>query len=837
MELRALAWFTQHANMEVSHDDLLLHVWNYAPGIVSRAPYFTVRRLRAKLEVDPNAPVLLQTVHGIGYRYRQRDTATPTSPPARAGNLTGNGPRLLGRDAIRATLEQHLETSSFLGLYGPPGVGKTVLAHATAVALGGEGWLCSLTPSADDDAAAGALLELLGRQPSDGDPLGLVDAVPAMLVDRGPVVVVLDNVSPEVGTSLAQKWTQRLPRLTLITTHLRRPNSPSAFRIPPLSPADGAMLLRNAAAKLGRVLPESDQEHLEELSERLDGLPLSLELIAPRLGLTSTARLVGSSSHLRSSTSLNDTIARAWSDTDSTSQRLLEVCAAFAGGALLMDLVAICEFSVEEVLDGLQDLADRCLVKITDPRPPLDEPRFSVYASIRSFLTRRPGHDAHQDRVREYVADQCWSLYQRARDGERGAYPKLLDESANLEDTLRQPSCELRARVGRDPILRSGGTPEDRWENASRAIALAEETGDPFWISEAHSVRAGATRGALDDTPRDHEAAVKHATSPAQKARASMGLAGHHLGRGRISEGQAHLDTAFTLAQDAGMPSLLHAILQSRLQVAVYRSDTDAADGLVERIRAHRRAHGLSHLPLQNLAIWYDLKGDLPEMRRVLDSDIANHHGRAEHDREANARMNLGYILLQGLDPDALPTLRGAVRLSQRSGNRAVECLARLNLSILLLTQGKLDEANTEGLAARSLADDLRHERYRAKCRLALGQVAAARRDPEAATHLTEATELATQCDDRATIISGQLLLATILYEQGHPDEAAEVWREAVRKTEDPQDAGRFDMAVTYHKALFDLCRGESEAVDQVLNSAPPSCSRSLLCAWVEPRR
>ena len=47
---------------------LLREVWEYSPKVLSRTVDATVRRLRAKVEVDATHPVHLLTVYGEGYR-------------------------------------------------------------------------------------------------------------------------------------------------------------------------------------------------------------------------------------------------------------------------------------------------------------------------------------------------------------------------------------------------------------------------------------------------------------------------------------------------------------------------------------------------------------------------------------------------------------------------------------------------------------------------------------------------------------------------------------------------------------------------------------------------
>jgi len=67
-EFRLLEYLLRHANMVLSHHQLLSAVWGpeYSDAVELLKP--TVSRLRQKIEEDPTHPNLIQTVHGVGYR-------------------------------------------------------------------------------------------------------------------------------------------------------------------------------------------------------------------------------------------------------------------------------------------------------------------------------------------------------------------------------------------------------------------------------------------------------------------------------------------------------------------------------------------------------------------------------------------------------------------------------------------------------------------------------------------------------------------------------------------------------------------------------------------------
>jgi DNA-binding response OmpR family regulator len=67
-ELELLAHFMSHPGQAFGRDELLNDVWGYSVGDTATVTVH-VRRLRAKIEDDPNEPRLITTVRGVGYRF------------------------------------------------------------------------------------------------------------------------------------------------------------------------------------------------------------------------------------------------------------------------------------------------------------------------------------------------------------------------------------------------------------------------------------------------------------------------------------------------------------------------------------------------------------------------------------------------------------------------------------------------------------------------------------------------------------------------------------------------------------------------------------------------
>lgn len=65
-----LVHFVRNQGVVLTRDRLLMAVWSYNQAIDSRTVDVHVRWLRQKLEDDPNHPQLIETVRGVGYRFK-----------------------------------------------------------------------------------------------------------------------------------------------------------------------------------------------------------------------------------------------------------------------------------------------------------------------------------------------------------------------------------------------------------------------------------------------------------------------------------------------------------------------------------------------------------------------------------------------------------------------------------------------------------------------------------------------------------------------------------------------------------------------------------------------
>jgi two-component system, OmpR family, response regulator ResD len=69
-EFDVLLFFARHPGQAFTRQQLMDRVWQYAFYTDTSTVTVHIRRIRAKIEADPAAPRFLETVWGVGYRFR-----------------------------------------------------------------------------------------------------------------------------------------------------------------------------------------------------------------------------------------------------------------------------------------------------------------------------------------------------------------------------------------------------------------------------------------------------------------------------------------------------------------------------------------------------------------------------------------------------------------------------------------------------------------------------------------------------------------------------------------------------------------------------------------------
>jgi predicted ATPase/DNA-binding winged helix-turn-helix (wHTH) protein len=416
-EIELLAYLADRAERTVSREELLSQVWGYAPAVVSRAVDTTVRRLREKIEADPQRPDHLITSFGAGYRLLL-ESARHALPGPEEQLFVG---RQLEVEQLLAALRAPRQARAVL-LQGPPGVGKTRLAqhlaHRMAGELRGGRVLVDLTERRDLSQVAVAAAAALQLEPRGSTGASLLAQTGAVLRGRGPCLVVLDNcegVGEAAAAAMAQ-WRQLAPEARFVATSREEiAQVDLVCRLEPLTPPDARSLFEVLVQRVrpGFRVDEDNREVVEQLMERLEHLPLAIHLAAGRAMALSPQALLARlddrfrllASRERDGTARHRTLRASldasWELLDAPLRAAFAACSAFRGG---FDLAAAREVLGQPEAAALLDtLCRRSLLERRGER-------FGGYAFVREYAAERLAEDAQTERA---VLRRHAELYQQ----------------------------------------------------------------------------------------------------------------------------------------------------------------------------------------------------------------------------------------------------------------------------------------------------------------------------------------------------------------------------------------------------------------------------------------
>jgi two-component system response regulator MtrA len=69
LENRILLYFLKNGDKVINRDELMMVVWGYNSDVNTRTLDMHIVRLRKKIEENPDRPLYLQTVRGVGYKF------------------------------------------------------------------------------------------------------------------------------------------------------------------------------------------------------------------------------------------------------------------------------------------------------------------------------------------------------------------------------------------------------------------------------------------------------------------------------------------------------------------------------------------------------------------------------------------------------------------------------------------------------------------------------------------------------------------------------------------------------------------------------------------------
>jgi predicted ATPase/class 3 adenylate cyclase len=345
----------------------------------------------------------------------------------RPNNLPTQASTFVGRDAELGAIRQRLEDQAvrLLTLTGPGGTGKTRLALRVAaeeIDRFDDGvFFVDLSAVRETEAVAAVTARAIGL--SETSERSLLEELKRQL-RRHRELLVFDNFEQVAAAApTLVELLQDCPGLKLLVTsrealHVRGEH---LFSVPPLSLPRAAPGPRSAAELAGCEavqlfveraqavradfrLTDENAAAVAEICQRLDGLPLAIELATARINLFSPAALrdrLGSRLRLlrggardlpaRQQT-LRATIEWSYQLLDPGEQRLLELLSVFSSAGF--EAVEAVAAGIEQlagtgvdILDGVASLLDKSLIRQADPEA--GKPRLVMLETIREYAAER----------------------------------------------------------------------------------------------------------------------------------------------------------------------------------------------------------------------------------------------------------------------------------------------------------------------------------------------------------------------------------------------------------------------------------------------------------------
>lgn len=720
--------------------------------------------LPAKLQ----AGVLFLIERGLLRRFGgEAWTLDPAYPSLPLGRRLGTVRRLdlsrlpadttafIGREQEVDLVNELIDSGRLLTLKGPGGVGKTRLALEVAAMRTADfahgACFVELASATNQGSLVSAIAAAVGVRERPGR--SMLQAVRDYLGMKD-LLLVLDNFEQVVDCApVVSDLLRSAPKLRVLVTSRSplRITDERVFEVPPLalplvvdevraaqalaSPAVALFVERAQARCLGFELNDALAAGVVELCNRLDGLPLAIQIVAARAdelsvgdmlsGRHDILRLAGPRDKSSRHQTLQDVLEWSYALLAPSEQQLFAELALFRDGCTATAVEAIGSWR-GPVTGALLALSEKSLLQAV-PGPP--EPRFLALATVRQYAHERLLERGAAHPLRRRFCAYFASLARRGELGlreseQRGWLLRLDADRQNLEQALEWCVAEEDWEVG---------------------FSLCAALG-PYWEA----------RGSWSLGRRWCEQLIPHAERVASPLMHRLLLWG-----GRLSGLQGDRTTAAPLLARAGAES--ECVGDRRgLAMALFMQ------GWLEQHLGSRYAAG----------------------RQLIERSLPLFEELGDHTYRAAALLELGHIAIElGDYGEAQELCERGLKLSRDIGYAAGVAESLYQLARVERARGRFGEAMRLLDEQRSIGEAMDDKRGLARATLYAAELARSQRDYDRASQLYEQNiAICRQLGDNYGLARSLKDVGEIARHRGELERAAALYEEStflLRNTED----------------------------------------------------
>jgi predicted ATPase/DNA-binding winged helix-turn-helix (wHTH) protein len=463
----------EQAGNVVSKQELIARVW---PKSVVEDGNLRVHMaaLRKALGDGQAGQRYIVTVAQRGYSFVAPLSIEPMSLPTEGApqrpchNLPLRRTRMIGRQALIDTLVQQLPAQRFITLTGAGGIGKTTVALRVAELLIGhyrDGIrLLDLAPLSAPSMILPNLAALLDLTAAEHEPLVTF----ARSMQARQMLLVIDNCEHLLDdiALISETLLRHAPELHIIATSREALRAEGEYvqRLDPLAcpPPTGnrAQALGYPALQLlvERAMSHQDSFELSDaelplaidICQRLDGIPLAIELVAAqieRFGLPGLLVQIddnfgllsrGHRDALPRQQTLRATLDWSFELLTACEQICLRRLAVLRGGFSLASAAAVIageQIAPAEVLGSITQLVAKSLLNVEAGD---DDMVYRLLDITRTYALEKLANANELDATRERHAERCLALMNQAQDDwETTATQAWIDRYAPLREDIR----------------------------------------------------------------------------------------------------------------------------------------------------------------------------------------------------------------------------------------------------------------------------------------------------------------------------------------------------------------------------------------------------------------